>query len=77
VAIGEDGLPLRIITVDPRAFALHKVWISDDPKREPLKRSRDRKQAEEIAQIARKYLGLEFGAKDVQALPEKLRKLIK
>lgn len=76
IVVGEDGLPLRITTIDPRAFALHKLWISSKPMRDPLKRPRDRSQAEAVAQITRKYFGLEFDAKDLNALPIKLKNLI-
>ncbi len=76
IAVGEDGLPLRITTVDPRAFALHKLWISSKATRDPLKRPRDRSQAEAVTQITRKYFGLEFDAKDLNALPIKLKNLI-
>lgn len=39
-----DGSPARIIAPDPRWFALHKLWMSDKPTRNPLKRPKDRKQ---------------------------------
>lgn len=39
-----DGSPARIIVPDPRWFALHKLWMSDQTKRNPLKRPKDRKQ---------------------------------
>ena len=43
IVIAEDGMPLRCWSVDPRAFALHKVWLSERPDREPLKRGRDQR----------------------------------
>ena len=46
VVIGEDGIPLRCWSVDPRAFALHKAWVSERPDREPVKRARDHAQAQ-------------------------------
>jgi hypothetical protein len=39
-----DGSPARIAAPDPRWFALHKLWMADQPKRNPLKRTKDRKQ---------------------------------
>lgn len=39
-----DGSPARIIAPDPRWFALHKLWMADQVKRNPLKRPKDRKQ---------------------------------
>src|SRR3546814_3951594 len=39
-----DGSPARIVAPDPRWFALHKLWMSEQAKRNPLKRPKDRKQ---------------------------------
>jgi hypothetical protein len=39
-----DGSPARIVAPDPRWFALHKLWMAAQPKRNPLKRPKDRKQ---------------------------------
>ncbi len=39
-----DGSPARIIAPDPRWFALHKLWMSEQAKRHPQKRPKDRKQ---------------------------------
>lgn len=39
-----DGSPARIVAPDPRWFALHKLWMSEQTKRNPLKRPKDRKQ---------------------------------
>ncbi len=39
-----DGSPGRIVAPDPRWFALHKLWMSAQGKRNPLKRAKDRKQ---------------------------------
>jgi hypothetical protein len=62
VIIGADGLPLRICCIDPRAFALHKLWLSKRHDRDPIRRARDREQAQAVAFIARDYLGLSFDA---------------
>lgn len=75
LAIAEDGLNVPIYTVDPRAFTLHKLWISDRKDRDPLKASRDRSQALAVADVTRKYLGLDFDAHDLRALPKNLRAL--
>jgi hypothetical protein len=39
-----DGSPARILAPDPRWFALHKLWMAAQSKRNPLKRTKDRKQ---------------------------------
>jgi hypothetical protein len=36
---------------DPRAFALHKAWLSGLPTREPLKKPRDLAQARAVVQL--------------------------
>jgi hypothetical protein len=73
VSIAEDGLPVRIDCVDPRVFALHKLWLADEaPGREPAKSRRDRQQAKATADLARDRLGLRFVAKELSALPLRL-----
>lgn len=39
-----DGTAARLVVPDPRWFALHKLWLTDQPTRNPLKRDKDRKQ---------------------------------
>ncbi|HYJ82060.1 MAG TPA: GSU2403 family nucleotidyltransferase fold protein, partial [Allosphingosinicella sp.] len=36
VVVGRDGSPARIVAPDPRWFALQKLWLADQPKRNPL-----------------------------------------
>lgn len=73
VALDEGGLPVRIETIDPRAFALHKAWASSLQGREPIKSVRDREQAEAVASVAVRYLNLSFDGGDLTALPRELR----
>lgn len=56
VVIGEDGFPARMVVPDPRSFALHKFWLSSREDRDPLKKKRDRAQAEAILYILKRYL---------------------
>jgi hypothetical protein len=44
VVICRDGSPARIVAPDPRWFALQKLWMSRQAKRNPLKRTKDLKQ---------------------------------
>jgi hypothetical protein len=48
VVCGRNGTPARIVAPDPRWFALHKLWMSDQEKRNPLKRPKDRRQGEAL-----------------------------
>jgi len=56
VAVDEDGQPVPFHVPDPRAFALHKAWLSQQLNREPLKKPRDLAQAREIALLVREHL---------------------
>jgi len=44
VVICRDGSPARVVAPDPRWFALQKLWMSEQAKRNPLKRAKDLKQ---------------------------------
>jgi hypothetical protein len=56
VAIDERGAPLRIVAPDPRAFAIHKHWISTRAERNPIKKRRDEEQARIVARLLRLFL---------------------
>ena len=44
VVVGRDAAPGRMVVPDPRWFALQKLWMAVQDKRNPLKRSKDEKQ---------------------------------
>ena len=70
IAIDERGGPLRMITVDPRAFAAHKLWVSRQPARDPLKRVRDEAQARALAKlVATRLEHLVYQANELEMLP--------
>jgi len=56
IVIAHNGMPLLIQVPDPRAFALHKAWLSQNPERNPVKRTRDRNQAEAVVSLIGRYL---------------------
>ncbi len=66
-----------LATVDPRAFALHKLWMSKRDEREPIKRRRDQSQASVVAQLCHQYFNLPFDSIQLAALPEELREGLK
>jgi hypothetical protein len=74
-AIDERGYPVRMVVIDPRAFALHKAWISGREDREPVKARRDFEQAQAAAIIATRYLRRRFDGPELGALPNSLREL--
>ena len=56
VVIGQDGTPATMVVPDPRAFALHRLWLSEQPGREESQRARDRGQAGAVAELVLRYL---------------------
>lgn len=77
VTVADDGFPLRLVVPEPRTFALHKLWVSQRPDRSPIKRPRDVSHARLVAELATKFLGLKFQAKDMPWLPPDLKALLK
>ena len=76
IAFDEVGLPVRIVAIDPRVFALQKQWIvENDSTRDPLKRTRDAEQARIAAMIVTRHLGLSFDDPALSALPGSFRDL--
>jgi len=53
VVICRDGSPARIVAPDPRWFALQKLWMSGQAKRDPLKRPKDLKQGQALLDAIR------------------------
>lgn len=56
VAIDETGWPTPLRVPDPRAFALHKAWLSSRPDRDPVKKPRDLAQARAVAAFVREHM---------------------
>ena len=56
IVIGEDGFPARMVVPDPRVFAFHKLWLSEQDDREPVKKRRDKAQAEALFYLTLNYL---------------------
>ncbi|MBL8583065.1 MAG: nucleotidyltransferase domain-containing protein [Rhizobiaceae bacterium] len=75
IAIAEDGYPVPFVCLDPRVFALHKAWMSQDEKRDPRKKARDMSQAKACAEIAGR-LGMPFeNEAALSVLPASVRAL--
>ena len=75
VAMGEDGYPLRLSTIEPRAFALHKLWPSMRDDRDRIKKPRDASQAKAAIGISRQYFGKDIGPEQLDVFPEKVQRL--
>lgn len=53
IVIGLDGQPAPMVSPDPRAFAVYKRWLGDQPDREPDKKQRDRAQSLAVIELVR------------------------
>lgn len=56
VVIGTRGTPATMVVPDPRALALHQLWLSQQADRDPAKQIRDRLQAMALAELILRYL---------------------
>jgi len=54
--IGDDGFPAPMIVPDPRSFVLHKLWLSQQTDRDPLKKKRDFNQSVAVTHLIMQYL---------------------
>jgi hypothetical protein len=71
VVIGEDGFPAAMSVPDPRGFALHKLWLSKQTRREAVKKQRDHDQALVVAKLIVKYLPqYKFKATELRMFPK-------
>ncbi len=76
IVIADNGFPVRFVVPEPRVFALHKLWVSLQPTRDPIKRKRDLHQAEAVVQLALDYFNLSFDDPVIKALPSDLTSMI-
>lgn len=56
VVISSKGEPVLMPVPDPRAFMVHKAWLSRRHDREPVKKQRDRDQALMVLALLKEYL---------------------
>ena len=76
IVIGEDGFPAPFTVPDPRVFALHKLWLSRQPGRDPLKKPKDREQAFLVAELVTRYLPQSrFSKPELRMLPREVAQL--
>src|ERR1700683_5003489 len=76
IVIADNGFPVRFVVPEPRAFALHKLWVSLQPTRDPIKRKRDLRQADAVVQLSLDYFNLRFDDPAIKALPSDLTSMI-
>lgn len=76
VAVDEQGWPVPFRVPDPRAYALHKAWLSQRIDREPLKKSRDLAQARAMGRMIRDHLPQFPFNETLTALPKDVRDMM-
>ena len=73
IVIGDDGFPALMATTDPRAFLIHKLWLSNQEDREPVKKQRDRSQAAAVMALIAQFLPqYRLDAKDLRMFPREI-----
>lgn len=76
VVIGRRGDPVTMVVPDPRALARHKLWLSQQGGREPLKQTRDRCQAAALAELILRFLPqYHFFSAELQLFPPEVARL--
>ncbi len=67
---------MTMVVPDPRALALHKLWLSHQEDREPVQQSRDRRQAAALAELILRYLPqYHFFSAELQRFPVEVARL--
>jgi hypothetical protein len=73
VCIDDRGQPLRLVTSDPRVWAIHKRWMSARADRQPLQRRRDAEQAHAALALVREHMPhLPLEADELRMLPREV-----
>lgn len=71
IVVGEDGFPATMVVPDPRAFSIHKLWLSRQSDREPIKKKRDAAQALAMCNIILRYLpDFNFKPEELKMFPK-------
>lgn len=69
-----DGKAARVVAPDPRWFALHKLWLGSQDKRNPLKRRKDIQQGNAVlAAVAEAMPHYRLDADFVASIPPELQ----
>lgn len=74
VMLCRDATAVRLVCPDPRWFALHKLWLSRQAKRNPFKRGKDRDQGLAVLDTIRETMPqYPLDADFIAAIPDALR----
>jgi len=71
--IDQRGLPLIMRVPNPRSFAIHKLWLSEQPSRSTGKAKRDMEQAYTVASMVVQYMPqYSFSKDELKMFPEEV-----
>jgi hypothetical protein len=75
VVVSSNGNMAQMVTVDPRAFCLFKLWMAEQKDRDPLKRRRDVNQAKVILKLIQERMP-QFSFDAMGIFPESVMALL-
>ena len=74
IVMDRTNMPARLVVPDPRWMGLHKLWLSDKPRRNRLKIKKDRAQGEALLRaVAAKMPHFPLDATFRGMVPEELK----
>jgi hypothetical protein len=74
VVVGQDGSPATLVAPDPRAFALNRLWLSQQEDRGAARRARDLHQALAVATLTLRHLPqYDFSSSELEMFPREFR----
>ncbi len=77
VVCARDGTVARIVAPDPRLYALHKLWLSQQKSRERSKRGKDQAQGEILLKAIEAHMPhYRLDKVFINKLPDELRKYL-
>lgn len=75
VIVGSTGRMAQMVTIDPRAFVLFKIWMMQQKDRDPIKRTRDGNQAKVVVALINERLP-QFSFEDIHVFPANLTEML-
>ena len=72
VVVGVNGGMAEMLTIDPRAFVLYKIYLSQKEDRDPVKKPRDVAQARALFNLIQDRLP-HLAFEKIKSMPERLR----
>jgi hypothetical protein len=72
-----DGTAARIVAPDPRYFALQKIWLSRQARRNPLKRRKDEAQGRAVLDALSSSPAFPLGSDFENSLPRELAECLR